>query len=825
MIIAIGRRNRAGQGLDRGGASIGELDHGDNGVFISPGRNQRDPVVATGNRQHQIAIKITRSDQVFQRDAGPEQQGAFAIGAAVAFDPIMPVTARKAVDIVTTAADQNIVARAAGERFVGRGANQAVVLIGPGRRSQRAQPGQSNGGAIGELDTVHPAPGGIVAQNDLVLAIGEGQDQLCPRRITHRNGHVADRVPGNLELIGARCIVDHIAAIAARETERIVACPAADLVIAGATGQHIVAAAANHDVVAIRLLAVDRSLDQIGDLPDRAIAEFNRRHRARTERALDQQLIAGARKSNDQVSRICARQPHSCIADAIGLQRHSGAGHAAGHFDAVNPVKRGQFNPRILRQHDPVMTGTGRERAARRQFAQIDAVLAFVGQAIANNVTDLRQGQRGAICKLERLNRLEAVSCKHRQGIASAGDCDHQITVDIAEGEQILGNLRPENDPIDPAGIGHAIAAIADPEAIGIVAKPALKRVRTGPAGKCIGPVIQSDQALIISPAGQHPIDHLIDAPAAAIGEFEPFDLRSSQPAHDRQHINAAAKIKLQVIAVAANNDVLGQHRGAEDHAINHARRIAAFDDPVEPVTSSEGIGIGAVAAVQRIVALPPIKRVGLVEQAFDLVVAAVSGDAQQVFFDELDRECAAVEEAEFLDFKVRSGKLVADQQAVTGAPSDGDQQVVTLLGPAQLFEGYPAAESDRVLDRHVGPAPILPARPHTLILNHIVAITGVELVDIAAIAADQQIVTAAPVEHFAKVGASDRLGRISANEIEILRVDVEEIDCAIGEHQLFHRKGLHPLAHVLVLQHEPLPGGPDRDDQIERRAREIDRG
>ena len=103
-------------------------------------------------------------------------------------------------------------------------------------------------------------------------------------------------------------------------------------------------------------------------------------------------------------------------------------------------------------------------------------------------------------------------------------------------------------------------------------------------------------------------------------------------------------------------------------------------------------------------------------------------------------------------------------------------------------------------------------------------AVTGIKLVDIAAIAANQQIVAAAPIEQLAKVGTGDRLGSIGADQIEILGIDVEEIDRAIGEHQLFHRKGLHAIAHILVFQHKPLPGGPDRDDQIERRAREIDR-
>ena len=822
VIIAVGRGNCAGQRLDRGGAAIGKLDQADHRIFIGRGRDQRNPVIAARNRQYQIAVAVARSNQIFQRDARAEQQDAFAVRAAIAFDSIMPVAAREAVDIIAAATDQHIVASAAGERFVGSRAGQPVVLIGPGRGGQRAQPGKRDRGAIGEPDAVYPAPCGIVTQNDLVLAVGKGQHQFGARRIALPNGHVADRIAGNLELIGARCIVDHVAAIAAREIERIVACPAADLVIASSAGQHIGAATANYDVVASRLLADNRRLDQIGDLPHSAIAKFDRRHRARTERPLDKQLIAGARESNDQVSRICAGQPDNRIADPVGLQSHRRAGNAAGHFNRIDPVKRGQFNPRTLRQHDPVMSGAGGKGIAGRQLAQVNPVLAFVGQSIADNLAHLRQTKRRAIGEYERFDRIGAIASQHRQGFARAADRDHQIAIDVAEGQQILGNLRAKHDPVDPAGIIHAVVAIADAEAVGIVTQPAFKRIRSGPAGKRIGPVIQPDQTLILGPAGQHPVNHLIDAPAAAVGKFKPLDLRAGQPANDCQDINPATKIEQQVIAIAANNYVVSPYRCAENDAINHARRIAAFDDPVEPVAAREGIGIGAVAAIKRIVALPPIERIGLIEQAFDHVIAAVAGNAQQVFFDELDRERAAIEEPEFLDFKVGSGKLVADQQAVAWPPRNGYQQIVALLGPAQLFKSYPATEFDRVLDRNIGPAPILPTRPYALVLNHIVTIACVELVDIAAITADQQIVTAAPVKRFAKIGTGDRLGRIGPDQVEILRVDVEEIDGAVGKHQLFHRESLHPFADVLVFQHEALAGDPDCDNQIQRGAREV---
>ncbi len=227
--------------------------------------------------------------------------------------------------------------------------------------------------------------------------------------------------------------------------------------------------------------------------------------------------------------------------------------------------------------------------------------------------------------------------------------------------DEIGGYAFAEHDLVDTAGIGDAVAAVTDAELVAVIAEPAFESVLACPAGQHIVAVVETDQMVVGSGAGQHAVDDGFNGQNSPVGEFELLDAAGRQAVDDGQDVEAAAEIDEEIIAIAGGDDVLEANGGAEHHAIDDARRVRPLDDAVEAIAGRERIGIGAVAAVKRVVALAPVQHVLLVEQARNDIVAAVTaGDLQQLL-DVRDLDGGAVEEAEQLDAVLGVAELIAD--------------------------------------------------------------------------------------------------------------------------------------------------------------------
>ena len=461
---------------------------------------------------------------------------------------------------------------------------------------------------------------------------------------------------------------------------------------------------------------------------------------------------------------------------------------------------------------------------AGHEFAGVDDVLRGVVLPGQDQRSHIGDAQRGAVFEHEALDRCGLVAAEHDQPVARGGERNHQIAIDVAEGQQVLGDFRAKTDRVDPAAVLDAIAAVADAEQVGIVAETAGHRVRARAAADRIVAVVEPDQRFIGLAAGQQLVENGLQAQHESVGEAELLDLGRGQPADDRQHIEPAAQIDDQVVAVAAEDDVLAPHRCPEHHRVDHTGNVVLFDDRVGVIARGEGIGIRGIAADQGVVSLPPVQRVGVVERTGDDVVAAIAALDLEDFLDVADRQEGAVVEFEPLDPIVDAAELVAHAQRVR-PPGHRDDQVVAVAGEHHVGAGDVGAELDHVVDRHAEPAAVLPVRADAGIDDHVLAITDVKFVTVSAVGADQQIVATAPVDRFGKVGAGDGVVGVGPDEVDVLGVVIGEHQRAVGELEVFHREMLRAVADVLVLEHDPVAGRTDRHDQVERGTRELDVG
>ena len=822
VIVASRRGNACGQRMECDRAAIGKRNRGDHRIGIARRIDQRDPVVATGDRQNDVAIGIASCRNIFKRDPCRERQRAEPVRLAVAFDPVVPVAARKTIDIGPAAADQDIVAGPADEGFGRSGPRQAIILPGADRANQRAQLGKRKRGTVAKRDRIDTRPVRGVAQDQHVAAVGKRKHQFVARWVGLGDLQFIGAIAADRQPVGARSIVDHVVAIAARESVGIVTRAAADLVVAGPACQGIGAGAADDDVVARAALGHDRSLDQNCCRPHGAIGEFDIGHAARTQRALDEQFVARAGEGDYQIGGIERSQTHNRVVHRMAAQHDRRRSYPIGHFDAVYAFARVDHDPIAIGEDYAVMSGAGIQRAVGRQVAQINPVLAFVGQAIADDPAHLCNRQAAAVGKDEAFDRPGAVTAANHQTIGAVAQSDQQIAVDVAEVDQIPRDRRAEHDPVDPAGVVNAVAAVAEAELVRVVAQPALERVRSGSARERVRAVVYADQVIVSCAAGQHPVDHCFDRPHRAVGKFELLDFGGRKAADDGQNVEPIAQIDQQVVAIAADHQVCGAHRSAEDHPVDDIGSVCPLEDFVEPIACGEGISIGAVAAVQQIVALAPVEHVGLIEQPGDDIVTAIApGDLEQLF-DIGDADRRAIVELEQFDPVLGVAELVADAQSVA-ASDDRDQQVIAVLGEDDLVAGDAAAQLDNIVDRNTNTGAVAPPGPYPAIDDHVLAIASIELVGIAAVTTDQGIVAAATVDGFGKIGPSDGIVARAADQVDVLGIDVRERHCAIGEHQRLDREGLRAIAHILVFKDELLPGGAHRDHQVERGPAKID--
>ena len=69
--------------------------------------------------------------------------------------------------------------------------------------------------------------------------------------------------------------------------------------------------------------------------------------------------------------------------------------------------------------------------------------------------------------------------------------------------------------------------------------------------------------------------------------------------------------------------------------------------------------------------------------------------------------------------------------------------------------------------------APVAPGGAEALINNDVIAVADIELIDVTTITTHQEIIAAAPVEGFTKVGTGDRLAGIGTDQVDVFRIEV----------------------------------------------------
>ena len=72
------------------------------------------------------------------------------------------------------------------------------------------------------------------------------------------------------------------------------------------------------------------------------------------------------------------------------MKHHRCRGDSTGHLDAVDAFARIDHDPVAIGEDQAVVACARIDRAVGGQIAQIDPVLAFVGQAVANDPANLR---------------------------------------------------------------------------------------------------------------------------------------------------------------------------------------------------------------------------------------------------------------------------------------------------------------------------------------------------------------------------------------------------------------------------------------------------
>ena len=390
----------------------------------------------------------------------------------------MPVTAVEDDRIGPAAAVDHIVAPLPRNAFGRARGGQAIIAIARHDRGLRAQLGERDGGAIAEGDRVHPDPAPGIGQHDLVRAAVKAQNELIAIGRRLGDAQLVGPVARNRQRIGVCAVGNDIAAIAAGEDIGVVPRPAPHLIIAQPAKDPVGPPGALDHVIASRGLVGDIALEQGRRIPALPVAEFDLGQLARRERAAQDQLIAGAGEGDHQIGGAVRRRTHFDRACGLTFKNDHRTGNARRQDDVIDPVTRRDHQAGVLRQRDKVVAAAGAVLAARGQIAQIDDVLRIGGALIEDDGAHFRDGKRAAIGKFKAFNRPGLVTAEDRETIDIIAERDHQIAIDIGEGQPIRRDLGTEHDAVDTPAVVHAVAPVADAEAVGIIAEPARQCIR-----------------------------------------------------------------------------------------------------------------------------------------------------------------------------------------------------------------------------------------------------------------------------------------------------------------------------------------------------------
>ena len=146
--------------------------------------------------------------------------------------------------------------------------------------------------AVGEDDLVNADPA-AVAQNDLISRPSEGENDLITLLNDAGDGDFLRQIAVDLQPVRAAPIGDDILPVAPAENVDVVAISTLDIVIAGASLDHVVQLAGGNKVVSAGDLARHQCGGEFFAAPLDAVGKDHRRRRRAAYRRQQGQLIAG----------------------------------------------------------------------------------------------------------------------------------------------------------------------------------------------------------------------------------------------------------------------------------------------------------------------------------------------------------------------------------------------------------------------------------------------------------------------------------------------------------------------------------------------------
>ena len=813
-IVARRRGQRPCKRSDIQNGAIAELQTADQGRGLAQGLHERDPVIPARDQQDQIAIGIPLQADIRNGNAQPEPDDAQSVGIAGRFDPVLPVAPVEHIDIRPATIADNVVANPRQVGFRPGCPVQHIVACGSDRVDLIQQRVERPDGAIAEDHFLDRA----IADHEGIVGQLECQDQVVPAVGHAFDPHIGWSEANEFQPVEAARVLDHILPVAAGEAIGIVARAAAQNIGAGSAFQRIGPATAPDQIVAGAGLGFHPCRNQVGGTPSDRVCKDDFRHGAGACGPHQNDLVARFGEGQDQVGAIARGLSHHRLLRVVVGNFDPRDGRSGQHLHPVHPVAGAEDHCPVLPQQDAILSGAGVHQEARIEIAGIVCLLRCVRGIFAQDATHICDGQGRVILELEQLHRGCIISPDDRDDLVRGRDADQQVGAALLESHIVARDPGAEDQTVEARTVENPCAAIRIAEMIGVIARAPFQRISPRAARQRIIAVVEPDQPLIGIGSRQHAVDDVVDGQDGPIAEAEFLHPSIAEAPDDGQHIRPVAKIDDQIVALPRNAQRILGHRSAELHPVDHAGRIRAFLDPVKIIARPEGIGIGRRPPDQRVIALPSVQHIGRGRVALDQVVAPVTAfDAQQLLHIGDRQETAIHGEVEPLHPVVEVKKLVADAQRIRGA-IDGDQQIVAVLGEGDIIPPDPCAEAHDIILRHDDAGPVVPCGAHAGVDDQILTITNVEQIGIAAIAADQRVIAAAPVQRFGEIRPGDQLARRRADKVDVFRVEIGEFQHAIFKGEFFDRELLAVVADELVFQHDLVWRAVDRDDQIQRR-------
>ena len=676
------------------------------------------------------------------------------------------------------------------------------------------------------VDAVQPA---IVAQRDLVVAqdavLAETEHDLVALGIGPVDLERVRQVTAYEQRIGPARIRDRVAPVAAREDVGVVARRAAQIIVTRAAFQRASAGRADHEVDAVAHLPLNGRLEQVVRRPARAVRERDRRnHCKRLQRSDQRHRVARLRRHDHHVRAVRPRNARDRVARKQVREADRRRAHPFGKHHAIKAIAVGEGELRVS-AHAHEVEALSRRDLRRAALRRVDEVLTGILASQRDAGEHVLQRQFLAVREdhaLDRPLRVAPRAAEQREALPRGREPDDEIVAEGLEAQAVDRNALAEHHAIRTARVLDGCVALAVTPKVAVVAGAPFHPVDALAAGDGVVAPVEPGEALVALPARKEPIAQLVDGQRDAARELEPLDGAIAQPVHDAQHVRARAQVEQQVVAVPAHDQCIRIDCLAEQDAVDHAIAVHGLAHLVEVVARAEGVGVGRRAADQDVVALPAVQHVGLIGRAPDDVVATIAALDLQQLLDVRDQEERAVPEREPLDAVRDVTELVAHAQRV-GATFHRHDEVVACLGEHHVVASDVVAELDRVVDRHVEAVAIVPRRAQLRVHDRVLPVADIELVRVAAVAADQQVIARLAVERLGEVRPRQRFGGRGADDIYVLGIEVGPAERAVAELECFDRVGLFTRAHVLVLQHDAFAGGVDGDDEVERHALEGD--